>query len=72
MRSSRLNSTAEERPREVRRHPGTAERVLANHDSGPPHGHVVGHKPGGPPVPPRDPNRPTGRIGPRADVTVYL
>lgn len=39
-------------------------------DYGPPTGHVVAHRIGGPPPRPRDPNRPPGRIGPYGDDVV--
>lgn len=47
-----------------------SRRVSPTRDYGPPHGHVIGHRIGGSPPRPRDPNRPAGRIGPYADVVV--
>jgi hypothetical protein len=40
-------------------------------DHGPPIGHVIGHRIGESPPRPRDPNRPSGRIAPYADVVVH-
>lgn len=55
----------------VRAFPGTDSRLGSpTVDYGPPTGHIVGHRIGEPPPRPRDPNRPSGRTGPYADVVV--